>query len=688
MPTIVDSLVVELELDPSKFESGRRQADDAFDKTKLKAAKVGEEIEGQTKKLAEGFGAVKTNVLGLFAAFTGVGIAAFTSQMLHADAATGRAAKNFGMATNELGAWQGAVKIAGGSAEDATAAIGGLTQALETAKVTGDPSGLLKWAQWAQIDIRGMNGELKTATELYLELADKMKAMSDAGNSAGAFTLANALGVPAGMIPMLMQGRQYSEALLANMREVGAVTKEQSAQAIKYENAWVRAWIRIQAAVREFYPILTDLGNALTLAFSPKALAVYAQGLKSIVADFKVAQSWISFDKASVTRAAIADADIQRAKWAAMQKDLDDWKAGEGGKKYTGADLDKFMGQAGADKPQDKPPLPRTLQGYGAPTAPGEVIDESETSGLRGTGRKMNKVEGMIVHHTGGGGDTAGVVNTLNQRGLSVQFVVDREGKTHQILPEGTEASHMRTGWGAKGDGKSNSNMQGVEVIARNDKDVTDAQKAAVAALVARQATKYGYDPKTSVFGHGEVNPGHKEADEGMSSVDIIRSGKYAGSPPKVDEKKQEAYGALKAFGEKLIAEQQRTAAAPVSTPPPASANSPALPSAPVSTTASASPPLSPAPAPTEADDKQQAFADMLRGLGKKRMENVQPGAAVAAAASNVDNSRSSTSTTEVNIGTVQVNAPQAKDAAGVGKGIGGAIKSNLYTPQADGGPH
>jgi hypothetical protein len=668
VPTIVDSLVVELELDPSKFESGRRQADDAFDKTKLKAAKVGEEIEGQTKKLAEGFGAVKTNVLGLFAAFTGVGIAAFTAQMVHTDAATGRAAKTFGMATKELGAWQGAVELAGGKAADANAGIGSLIQTLETAKVTGDPSALLPWAQWAQIDVRGLDG-LKTATELYLELADKMKSM----RPEAAFTLANRLGVPAGMIPLLMQGREAAQAYLDQMAKIGNVTQEDAAAAIKFENSWTQAWTRIKAAASGFYPILTALADQLTIAFSPKALDLFAQRMAAVKAFFTSSP---------------AEYHKEQEKFLKMQKEFVEWQKNGGAAKYTGADLDKFMGQAGADKPQDKPPLPRTLQGYGAPPAPGDVIDESETSGLRGTGRKMDKVEGMIVHHTGGGGDTAGVVNTLNQRGLSVQFVVDREGKTHQILPEGTEASHMRTGWGAKGDGKSNSNMQGVEVIARNDKDVTDAQKAAVAALVARQATKYGYDPKTSVFGHGEVNPGHKEADEGMSSVDIIRSGKYAGSPPKVDEKKQEAYGALKAFGEKLIAEQQRTAAAPVSTPPPASANSPALPSAPVSTTASASPPLSPAPAPTEADDKQQAFADMLRGLGKKRMENVQPGAAVAAAASNVDNSRSSTSTTEVNIGTVQVNAPQAKDAAGVGKGIGGAIKSNLYTPQADGGPH
>src|SRR5665647_2869432 len=105
MPTVIDSLVVELGLDPTKFESGRRQAEDAFEKTHLVAVKSGKGIEEQNKKLAEGFGVVKTSVLGLFAAFTGVGVTAFAAQVVHADAAVGRTAKTFGMATKELSAW-------------------------------------------------------------------------------------------------------------------------------------------------------------------------------------------------------------------------------------------------------------------------------------------------------------------------------------------------------------------------------------------------------------------------------------------------------------------------------------------------------------------------------------------------------------------------------------------------------
>ena len=58
-----------------------------------------------------------------------------------------------------------------------------------------------------------------------------------------------------------------------------------------------------------------------------------------------------------------------------------------------------------------------------------------------------------------------------------------------------------------------------MEVIAKNDKDVTPAQIKA-----AEEFMRKNY-PNTPVFGHGQVNPGHKEADEGMS---IVNAGRWA----------------------------------------------------------------------------------------------------------------------------------------------------------------
>jgi hypothetical protein len=132
--------------------------------------------------------------------------------------------------------------------------------------------------------------------------------------------------------------------------------------------------------------------------------------------------------------------------------------------------------------------------------------------------------EAFIVHHTGGGGTAEGVQNTLRQRGLGVQYVMERDGKVYQIGGPGASnimnESRYRNSpiLGKDRPFLTNQNIVGMEVIAKNDKDVTPAQIASARKFIAE---KY---PNTPVFGHGEVNPGHKEADEGMTITGAIRN--------------------------------------------------------------------------------------------------------------------------------------------------------------------
>jgi hypothetical protein len=120
------------------------------------------------------------------------------------------------------------------------------------------------------------------------------------------------------------------------------------------------------------------------------------------------------------------------------------------------------------------------------------------------------------MHHTGGRGSVAGVQETLRQRHLGVEYVMDRDGNIVQTGGRG--AANIMPGWGPKGQGLNNSNILGMEVIAKNDRDVTAAQVAAAKAFIGKNY------PELPVYGHGEVNPGHKEADEGMTITSAIRA--------------------------------------------------------------------------------------------------------------------------------------------------------------------
>lgn len=132
----------------------------------------------------------------------------------------------------------------------------------------------------------------------------------------------------------------------------------------------------------------------------------------------------------------------------------------------------------------------------------------------------------FIFHHTGGRGSPANVVADWrkNRPGIGTQYIMDRDGNIHDTRAEFGYggAGHMIRGSGA-GAGLSNRNTVGMEVVAKNDKDVTPQQVEAARAFMRKNY------PNTSVLGHGQVNPGHREASEGKTIVDAIRNERKAG---------------------------------------------------------------------------------------------------------------------------------------------------------------
>jgi len=138
--------------------------------------------------------------------------------------------------------------------------------------------------------------------------------------------------------------------------------------------------------------------------------------------------------------------------------------------------------------------------------------------------RDKTGVAGFIVHHTGGRGDPRSVVEDwrAHRPGVGTRYITDRQGNIHDVWseynyhPQGMGGGIL-PGWG-RGVGLSNRNVVGMEVVARNDRDVTDAQVEAVRKFLRE---KFADVP---VYGHGEVNPGHREADEGMRIVGAVRA--------------------------------------------------------------------------------------------------------------------------------------------------------------------
>jgi hypothetical protein len=166
------------------------------------------------------------------------------------------------------------------------------------------------------------------------------------------------------------------------------------------------------------------------------------------------------------------------------------------------------------------------LQAINAAASPLDIRDISHLSQYRGSA--MENPQAVVFHHTAGEGTPEGVVDTLNTRKdpftgrpmtLGAHYIIDRDGSIHSALPPGTRGAHIMP---SKINDLSNYNTYGVEVIAKDNNDITPEQIAAGQRLYTHLSA--GRSEPLGIFGHGELNPGHKLPDEGLAIVNPIRT--------------------------------------------------------------------------------------------------------------------------------------------------------------------
>lgn len=159
---------------------------------------------------------------------------------------------------------------------------------------------------------------------------------------------------------------------------------------------------------------------------------------------------------------------------------------------------------------------------------------------------QLSSVQGLVVHHTATP-DTAtpqSIAQGWKQTGTSSQYIMGRDGTIYQMMPDGSKAYQIVKSWNPAIPWASNSTTVGIELIAKDDQDVTPAQTAALQQFALEQAQKYGFDPATNVVGHGEVNgsgapPGTnpmylRQDSEGMTAVNNLRS--YLKANPAIEQ--------------------------------------------------------------------------------------------------------------------------------------------------------
>lgn len=224
MTTVIDSLVLEIGLDPKKLSEGQRNALEDLRRFEQEAEKRAGGVEESAQKTGNALSGIKTQALEMFAVFTGgKSLIDFTSNLTHSNAALGRLDRNIGVSASTISKWQGAARIFGGDAASMAQSFTSVSDALAGWKI-GIISPLV--ADFRAISTAG--GQVidinKGVEESFLTLADNLKAIHDR-DPAQAGLLGRRIGLDPALFDLLVRGRDGAKEVLDYVQRIGLATK-------------------------------------------------------------------------------------------------------------------------------------------------------------------------------------------------------------------------------------------------------------------------------------------------------------------------------------------------------------------------------------------------------------------------------------------------------------------------------
>ena len=257
MSTVIDSLLIELGLDSSKFNSGQKKAVEQLQKFDEANTKSNKNATQGAKELDLNLGKIRNSLIAIGTAVVGVsGFREFANQMIFGNAALGRTSALLGMNARDLDAWGKAAEVFGGDAKGVQASI----QALEggLAKFALGRGGEEVVTGLAQLGVTAKDGKVDL-----IELSNALKRVKDTMGAQSALTIGSSLGLDQGTLQMLMEGGDAVQVLHDKFYALSGVTDQNIDDAQKLAAAWAESK---QAGSALAQTIFSDLAPAMKFA--------------------------------------------------------------------------------------------------------------------------------------------------------------------------------------------------------------------------------------------------------------------------------------------------------------------------------------------------------------------------------------------------------------------------------------
>jgi hypothetical protein len=233
VPTIIDSLVVQLTLDPSAWLNAKQRVDESVAKTREGVRRGATEWEELAKRGDQFIRTLQTQALKLASIFLGgLGIEKVLSSFAQVDSAAGRTARYLQMPVEVLSQWENAARTVG-------AAEGEITQSFQNLKseLTRFQMGLPAPAIGVlRALLPGVNPLGMSPDQIFRMIAEQRASL----NPARLAEFMSMIGAGRAGLDLVSLGGSGLSERLRQAREVGVLTAEQARHAAEMQNSWAQ----------------------------------------------------------------------------------------------------------------------------------------------------------------------------------------------------------------------------------------------------------------------------------------------------------------------------------------------------------------------------------------------------------------------------------------------------------------
>lgn len=254
MTTIIDSLVIELGLDPKKLDQGKREAVDSLRDLEVKANKHTGGVQDGFAKLGTELSSVQGRLLGLAAIFLGgMGLKNFAEHIAQVTNNLSRMSMQAGVSARDLSAWGNVGAMAGANPGAVQGAVSSFSSAVYGNRLQVNPQLLSSLAAMNVKMREGPDGKF----DINGMLMDMSKYTVGKNPADASAMLGKVPGMNSDMITLLLQGPEELKRKLSEMGKLGPTPEELAAM-----NRLTESWAKMSATAEK-------LGRVLLTAVEP-----------------------------------------------------------------------------------------------------------------------------------------------------------------------------------------------------------------------------------------------------------------------------------------------------------------------------------------------------------------------------------------------------------------------------------